>query len=103
MSDEDKLAAEWEAMAAADEPDGDESAATFAGTDRALNQDELDSLLGFSNEGEGGRELSGVHAIVTSALVSYERLPLLAVVFDRLVRMLSTRHNGRASRRDRMC
>jgi len=90
MTDEDKLAAEWEAMATADSEENSDETAFAAGTDRALNQDEIDSLLGFSNEGEGEKELSGVHAIVNSALVSYERLPMLEVVFDRLVRMMST-------------
>src|SRR5262249_59226030 len=33
---------------------------------------------------------SGIRAIIDSALVSYERLPMLEVVFDRLVRMMST-------------
>ncbi len=33
---------------------------------------------------------SGIQAIVDSALVSYERLPMLEVVFDRLLRMMST-------------
>jgi flagellar motor switch protein FliM len=34
--------------------------------------------------------LAGIQAIVNSALVSYERLPMLEVICDRLVRMLST-------------
>ncbi len=38
--------------------------------------------------GDGDR--SGIQAILNSALVSYERLPMLEVVFDRLVRMMST-------------
>jgi flagellar motor switch protein FliM len=55
-----------------------------------LNQNEIDSLLGFG-EGEGQRsDSSGIRAIIDSALVSYERLPMLEVVFDRLVRMMST-------------
>ncbi len=37
-----------------------------------------------------GQERSGIRAIIDSALVSYERLPMLEVVFDRLVRMMST-------------
>jgi flagellar motor switch protein FliM len=57
---------------------------------RVLNQDEIDSLLGFASGGKGDGEGSGIHAIVNSALVSYERLPMLEVVFDRLVRLLST-------------
>jgi flagellar motor switch protein FliM len=55
---------------------------------RVLNQDEIDSLLGFDSGGKG--DGAGIHAIVNSALVSYERLPMLEVVFDRLVRLLST-------------
>ncbi|MAG96682.1 MAG: flagellar motor switch protein FliM, partial [Rhodospirillaceae bacterium] len=33
---------------------------------------------------------SGIRSIINSALVSYERLPMLEVVFDRLVRLMST-------------
>ncbi|WP_232315027.1 flagellar motor switch protein FliM [Oceanibaculum pacificum] len=60
------------------------------GTARVLNQAEIDSLLGFDEDGAGDGENSGIHAIVNSALVSYERLPMLEVVYDRLVRMMST-------------
>ena len=58
--------------------------------ERILNQDEIDSLLGFGlNEDDmGGR--TGVRAIINSALVSYERLPMLEIVFDRLVRLMTT-------------
>ncbi|MGH6659933.1 MAG: flagellar motor switch protein FliM, partial [Rhodospirillales bacterium] len=35
-------------------------------------------------------EKSGIQAILSSARVSYERLPMLEVVFDRLVRLMST-------------
>ena len=33
---------------------------------------------------EGDEERSGIRAIINSSLVSYERLPMLEVVFDRL-------------------
>jgi flagellar motor switch protein FliM len=58
--------------------------------ERILNQDEIDSLLGFdlADDGEGDR--SGIRAIINSALVSYERLPMLEIVFDRLVRYMTT-------------
>ena len=56
---------------------------------KALSQDEIDSLLGFDAEKEGGAG-SGIQAIINSALVSYERLPMLEVVYDRLVRLLTT-------------
>ena len=84
MATDDDLAAEWEAMG--DEDEGDED----VGSARVLNQDEIDSLLGFDEDGSGEGDTSGIHAIVNSALVSYERLPMLEVVFDRLVRMMST-------------
>ena len=58
--------------------------------DRVLNQDEIDSLLGFDPNAGGSVELSGVQALINSALVSYERLPMLEIVFDRLVRLATT-------------
>ena len=67
----------------------DEAAAT-GGAARVLNQDEIDSLLGFDMDGDGSGEKSGIKAIINSALVNYERLPMLEVVFDRLVRMMTT-------------
>ncbi|MBM3601406.1 MAG: flagellar motor switch protein FliM [Alphaproteobacteria bacterium] len=94
MSEDEKLAAEWAAMAG-DDKAGADAAASEGGigdqtTTRVLNQDEIDSLLGF-DEGSGtDSDSSGIQAIVNSALVSYERLPMLEVVFDRLVRMMST-------------
>lgn len=59
-------------------------------SDRILNQAEIDSLLGFDPDQQPGDERSGIQAIISSALVSYERLPLLEIVFDRLVRVLTT-------------
>jgi flagellar motor switch protein FliM len=61
-----------------------------AASNRVLNQDEVDSLLGFDSDGDESGERTGIRAIINSALVSYERLPMLEVVFDRLVRMMST-------------
>ena len=55
-----------------------------------LNQDEIDSLLGFDLSEEDAAERTGVRAIINSALVSYERLPMLEIVFDRLVRLMTT-------------
>ena len=57
---------------------------------RVLNQDEIDSLLGFDEASDESMDRAGIQAILNSALVSYERLPMLEVVFDRLVRMMST-------------
>ncbi|MBB3871855.1 flagellar motor switch protein FliM [Brevundimonas mediterranea] len=59
-------------------------------SERVLNQDEIDSLLGFDLGDDDGSEKSGIRAIINSALVSYERLPMLEIVFDRLVRLMTT-------------
>lgn len=98
MSEEERAAMkEWESMAeegdsgkgdavpgfdAAMEGDGE-------GGTRILNQEEIDSLLGF-DDNEGTGETSGVMALINSAMVNYERLPMLDIVFDRLVRLMST-------------
>ncbi|CAA7626883.1 flagellar motor switch protein FliM [Magnetospirillum sp. UT-4] len=87
----DAMAAEWEAMLGGgdDEGGGGGDGAPKEST-RVLNQDEIDSLLGFDDDHGRGDDRSGIQAILNSALVSYERLPMLEVVFDRLVRMMST-------------
>ncbi len=58
--------------------------------ERVLNQEEIDSLLGFDVGADQAQDKSGVRAIINSALVSYERLPMLEIVFDRLVRLMTT-------------
>jgi len=58
--------------------------------ERILNQDEIDSLLGFGLGDDENVSRTGVRAIINSALVSYERLPMLEIVFDRLVRLMTT-------------
>jgi flagellar motor switch protein FliM len=114
MSEEEAaMMAEWESMAAEDdggaaegdgsipdvgeegggeavaeaEADGDEDDGTNT---RILNQDEIDSLLGFDDDGVGDGETSGIMALINSAMVNYERLPMLDIVFDRVVRLMST-------------
>jgi len=73
-----------EAWAAAE---GEEA---MMGSERILNQDEIDSLLGFDMAEDDSGERNGIRAIINSALVSYERLPMLEIVFDRLVRLMTT-------------
>jgi flagellar motor switch protein FliM len=65
-------------------------AAAAATPERVLNQEEIDSLLGFDVNADQAQDKSGVRAIINSALVSYERLPMLEIVFDRLVRLMTT-------------
>lgn len=90
---DDDLAAEWAAMLDSGDGGGAGSggdSGTPRESTRVLNQDEIDSLLGFDDELDEIDQKSGIQAILNSALVSYERLPMLEVVFDRLVRLMST-------------
>jgi flagellar motor switch protein FliM len=68
----------------------DDVAVRAAVSERILNQDEIDSLLGFDAAETDSQDRSGIRAIINSALVSYERLPMLEIVFDRLVRLMTT-------------
>ena len=88
--DGDDLASEWAAMVDGEGADFLPSDSASQGPERILNQDEIDSLLGFSIADDDGNERSGIRAIINSALVSYERLPMLEIVFDRLVRLMTT-------------
>src|SRR5258708_36138075 len=116
--DQDALAAEWgvaldaeqqaaaETAPAAEQPEGDGEAmaahwatmvddgqfiqAAKGGAERILTQEEIDSLLGFSLADVNLNDNSGIRAIIDSAMVSYERLPMLEIVFDRLVRLMTT-------------
>src|ERR1700740_296467 len=78
------------------DPNSEEAFAAAAGegvpqtAERILNQEEIDSLLGFDLSDDEAAERTGIRAIINSALVSYERLPMLEIVFDRLVRLMTT-------------
>ena len=90
--EEAAAAAEWEAMAGGGgDAAADPMAAAMADPNiagRALSQNEIDNLLGFGSG--GGDKVTGIKALLDKALLSYERLPMLEVVFDRFVRNLST-------------
>ena len=53
-----------------------------------LDQSDIDRVLGQGPRLAG--DSAGMQRIIDSGLVSYERLPMLEVVFDRLVRIMST-------------
>ncbi len=82
------MAAQWAAMV--EDGGRDVVSATKTSGERVLSQDEIDSLLGFSVGEVHLDENSGIRAIIDSAMVSYERLPMLEIVFDRLVRLMTT-------------
>jgi len=82
----EEAAAQWAAMV----DDGDALQSGKGGAERILNQDEIDSLLGFSLSDVSLNDNSGIRSIIDSAMVSYERLPMLEIIFDRLVRLMTT-------------
>src|SRR6202789_4141789 len=114
--DQDAIAAQWEASLDSEDPaqaaeatEANELSGTMAlqwaamvedggrdlgggknGGERVLSQDEIDNLLGFSVGEVNVDDNSGIRAIIDSAMVSYERLPMLEIVFDRLVRVMTT-------------
>ncbi len=79
-------AAQWATLA----DDGHFIQAAKGGAERVLTQEEIDSLLGFSLADVSLNDNSGIRAIIDSAMVSYERLPMLEIIFDRLVRLMTT-------------
>jgi flagellar motor switch protein FliM len=90
-SEEDDLAASWGAALEQEEQAGKEAKpAGSPDAARVLNQAEIDSLLGFGGAATKESDQTGMERIVSAGLVSYERLPMLEIVFDRLVRIMST-------------
>ena len=100
--DQDALAGAWEESLLAEQSAVDAlaeshdgawaptvAASLDIGSDRLLNQEEVDSFLGFSLDETSLGGAGGIRAIVDSSIVSYERLPMLEIVFDRLVRLLT--------------
>jgi flagellar motor switch protein FliM len=83
----EEMAAQWAAMI---DDTNSFTSSTKGGTERILNQEEIDTLLGFSMTDVSISDNSGIRAIIDSAMVSYERLPMLEIVFDRLVRLMTT-------------
>src|ERR1700739_3506745 len=81
------MSSQWATLAA---DEGNFIQQTKGGAERVLTQDEIDSLLGFSLTDVSLNDNSGIRAIIDSGMVSYERLPMLEIIFDRLVRLMTT-------------
>ena len=80
--DKKKMEQEWAALS------DEDALAQEKDEGRILDQKEIDSLLGFDDDDPQG-EKTGIMELINSALVNYERLPMLDIVFDRLVRLMS--------------
>ncbi len=83
----EEMAAQWAAMI---DDGGAVAQLGKGGSERVLQQDEIDTLLGFNVEDIRLTENSGIRAIIESGVVSYERLPMLEIIFDRLVRLTTS-------------
>src|ERR1700748_3838444 len=81
------MALQWAAMV---EDGGRDFGTGKNNGERVLSQEELDNLAGISVDEVNVCYHSGIRAIIDSAMVSYERLPMLEIVFDRLVRLMTT-------------
>src|SRR5246500_2841925 len=114
--DQDAIAAQWEASLESEDPaeaakaaaenelsetmalqwaamveDGSRDLGTGKNSgERVLSQEGIDNLLGFTVADVTLADHPGIRAIIDSAMVSYERLPMLEIVFDRLVRLMTT-------------
>src|SRR5882672_8842731 len=82
----ESMALQWAAMV----EDGSRDFGNKNSGERVLSQEEIDNLLGFTVGDVNLDDHSGIRAIIDSAMVSYERLPMLEIVFDRLVRLMTT-------------
>ncbi|MCP4354194.1 MAG: flagellar motor switch protein FliM [Proteobacteria bacterium] len=95
---EEEMMAEWETMASDDSPENTETANTEQAAsnaekkpvveERILDQDEIDSLLGVDKSEDLPN--SGLKQLVNSSVISYEKLPMLSVIYDRFERLMST-------------
>ena len=83
----EEMAAQWAAMI---DDGGAVAQLGKGGSERVLQQDEIDTLLGFNVDDIRLTENSGIRAIIELGVVSYERLPMLEIIFDRLVRLTTS-------------
>lgn len=86
VSSDDDLAAAWENSLT---ENGGGIVFDEGDSDKLLSQNEIDSLLGISSDA-ALTPRTGIQHILSEGSIYYERLPMLEVVFDRLVRLLST-------------
>jgi flagellar motor switch protein FliM len=89
LEDQEGLAKEWESMMGDNGGSSEDVPGSDRESTRVLSQAEIDTLLGNTEDTGSDTQNSGIQAILSSALISYERLPMLEVVFDRLVRLMS--------------
>lgn len=83
--DNDAAADEWASMLSEDSDSDDEKEDA-----KVLNQNEIDALLGFDSAAVNDDVSSGLAALLGKSRIAYEKLPMLEIIFDRMIRLLST-------------
>lgn len=83
-ADSSELTAQWASLMDDDPEDSQQN------SDRLMTQAEVDNLMGFRADELLSADQSGVRALLNSSLVSYERLPMLEIVFNKLTRLATT-------------
>lgn len=68
----------------------DTDMAALMGDAKELSQEEIDRLLNLNGAASEPERMSAIQRLVSSTTVNKDRLPMLDVVFDRMVRLLST-------------
>lgn len=87
LSEEERQAMEWESMM--DAQSNSEDAWKDVQFQKTLDQSEIDNLIGDFGQADD-KEKDATKILFSNKTVYYERLPMLEVVFDRLIRMMST-------------
>lgn len=92
---EKKTDSDWADMIEVKDGGAKSTAPGDSADSKILNQDEIDILLGYSGDADDDYDdyhtmKTGVKAILNSSMTSYERLPMLEIVFDRLIRLMAT-------------
>lgn len=85
--EEAAAAAAWESSMGGEAAEGEGAGEEVA---QVLSQEEIDNLLGFEGGDKANAPKTGINALLDNSLLSYDRLPMLEVVFDRFVRMASS-------------
>src|SRR5258707_8787014 len=91
------MALQWAAMV----EDGSRDFGGKNNGERVLSQEEIDNLLGFTVGDVNLDDHSGIRAIIDSAMVSYERLPMLEIVVARLRPLMTPRFRKFTSDNDK--
>ncbi len=89
LKTDDDFAAEWAAMIE-DEPEEDKSDFNSLLNLEVLTQEGIDSVIGYKFDPQAVGARTGVGVLANTDMVSQERLPLLEIIYDRLVRLMTT-------------